>query len=69
MTRRIHGTSSTQVGQRQTGATRYWLSLCSSVAILLVLLAAPGWAKIDLFQSPVNNFIEPSGGDRMAMTS
>jgi hypothetical protein len=23
----------------------------------------------DLFQSPVNNFIEPSGGDRMAMTS
>jgi hypothetical protein len=26
-------------------------------------------AILDLFQSPVNNFIEPSGGDRMAMTS
>src|SRR5262249_32339166 len=25
--------------------------------------------QADLFQSPVNNFIEPSGGDRMAMTS
>jgi hypothetical protein len=29
----------------------------------------PREAQLDLFQSPVNNFIEPSGGDRMAMTS
>jgi hypothetical protein len=26
-------------------------------------------ATFGRFQSPVNNFIEPSGGDRMAMTS
>jgi hypothetical protein len=46
MTRRLHGTSWTPVGQRQTGTICYWLHLCSSIAILIVLLAAPGWAKI-----------------------
>jgi hypothetical protein len=46
MTRRIHGTRWTPVSQRQTKATRCWLSLCSNVVVLLVLLVAPGWAKI-----------------------
>ena len=38
--------------------------------IFLTPLGHPAFrCKMDLFQSPVNNFIEPSGGDRMAMTS
>src|SRR5712691_10081105 len=43
---------------------------CWDVALInLTCLELHPETNEDLFQSPVNNFIEPSGGDRMAMTS